>query len=117
MDKFIPDRKNATIIAFDKPINKKLSPNIRTGNMVSSRPLSLGMKYRFEKFDIKLVCLKVFGRLLLSYCLFCYSRKFLKGVLEKFHFKAAMCFQSFGSTSIMSIYIHSRLTLERPNFF
>ena len=27
MDKFIPDRKNITIIVFDKPISEKLTPN------------------------------------------------------------------------------------------
>ena len=32
MDKFIPDRKNTTIIAFDKPISQKISPNIKTEN-------------------------------------------------------------------------------------
>ena len=53
MDKFIPDRKNATIIAFDKPISEKFSHNIRTGNTVSSHPLSLVLKYRFEKFVLK----------------------------------------------------------------
>ena len=66
MDKFIADRKNATIIAFDKPISNRFSPNIRTENMVSSHSLSLTMKYRFEEFVVKFLCLKVFGRLLLS---------------------------------------------------
>ena len=54
IDKFIPDRKNATIIAFDKPIRNRFSANIRTENMVSSHPLSLTMKYRFEKFAVKI---------------------------------------------------------------
>ena len=35
-DKFTLDRKNITIIAFDEPISKKLSPDTRTDNMVSS---------------------------------------------------------------------------------
>ena len=57
--------KILTIIAFGKPISNRLSPNIRTENMPSSYPLSLTMKYRFEKFVVKFTCLKVFGRLLL----------------------------------------------------
>ena len=64
--KSIPDRKNGTITAFDKLISIRFSPNIRTENMVSSDPSSLTMKYRFEKFAVKFVCLKVFRRLLLS---------------------------------------------------
>ena len=54
--KFIPDRKNATIIAFYKPISEKLSPNIRTENLGPSHPLSLAMKYKFEKFIVKCLC-------------------------------------------------------------
>ena len=55
-----------TVIALDKPISKAFSPNIRTENMVFSHPLNLTMKYRFEKFVVKFLCLKVFRRLLLS---------------------------------------------------
>ena len=76
--------KILTITAFGKPISNRFSPNIRTENMPSSYPLSLTMKYRFEKFVVKFTCLKVFGRLLLSQCLFCYSRKFLKVFFEMF---------------------------------
>ena len=53
MDRLIPDRKNTIIIAFDKPISKKLSPNSRTENMVSSDPLSFAMKYRFKTIVVK----------------------------------------------------------------
>ena len=87
--------KNATITTFDKPISNRFSSNIRTENMVVSHPFSLSMKYVFEKSDVKFLCLEVFGRLLLSQCLYCYSRKFLKGVFERFQFKVAMCFHSF----------------------
>ena len=41
IDKFIPDRKNATIIAFDKPNSNRFSPNIRTENMVPTHPLKV----------------------------------------------------------------------------
>ena len=41
INKFIPDRKNATIIAFDKPNSNRFSPNIRTENMVSIHPLKV----------------------------------------------------------------------------
>lgn len=34
MDKFTLDRKNITIRAFDKPISKRFSPNIRATNMM-----------------------------------------------------------------------------------
>ena len=34
MDKFTLDRKNITIRAFDKPISKRFSPNIRAKNMM-----------------------------------------------------------------------------------
>ena len=70
MDKVILDRKNVTIIAYDKPISNKFSPNMKTENMVTSHPSSLTMKYRFEKFVVKFLCLKVFGRLLLSFIVF-----------------------------------------------
>ena len=66
MDKFISDRKNATIIAFDNPVSDRFSPNIRAGDMVSSHPLSLTMKYKFEEFVVEFIYLKVFGRHLLS---------------------------------------------------
>ena len=56
MYKFIPDRKNTTIIAFDEPISEKVSPSIWTENVVSSHPLSLPMKYRFQKFVVKCFC-------------------------------------------------------------
>ena len=106
MDKFIPDRKNGTTTAIDKPINNWFSPNIRTENVVSFHPISLNMKYRFEKFVIKFLCLKVFGRLSLSQCLYCYSRKFfLKRVFKKFQFKVAMCFQSSGINELMDSFM------------
>ena len=38
LDKFMPDRKNTTIIAFDEPISIKFSPNFMNENMVSSHP-------------------------------------------------------------------------------
>ena len=38
MDKVIPDQKTITTIAFDQPISKESSPNIRTENTVSSHP-------------------------------------------------------------------------------
>ena len=38
MDKSIPDKKDLTIIAFDKPIIKTFSQNIRTDKMVSLHP-------------------------------------------------------------------------------
>ena len=66
MDTFIPARKNETTIAFGKPISNRFSPNIRTENMASSHPLSLTMKYKFENFVAKFLCLKIFERLLLS---------------------------------------------------
>ena len=66
MDKFIPDRKISTIIVFDKPISNRFSPNISSKNMVSFHPLSLTMKYRLEKFVVKFLCSKVFGRFLFS---------------------------------------------------
>ena len=66
MDKFIPDRKDTTIIVFDKPISEKVSPNIGTENMVPSQPLCSTMKYRLEIFVVKCLCQKVFGRFLLS---------------------------------------------------
>ena len=56
MDKFIPDRKTTTIIAFDEPISEKVSPSIWTENVVSSHPLSLLMEYRFQKFVVKCLC-------------------------------------------------------------
>ena len=46
--------KNTTIIVFDKPISEKLSPNIRTEDMVSF--LCLAMKSRFEMFVVKCLC-------------------------------------------------------------
>ena len=66
MDEFMPDRKNATIMAFGKPINNRISSNIRTANVVFSHPLHLTIKNRFEKFVVKFLCMKVFGRLLLT---------------------------------------------------
>ena len=66
MNKFIPDRKNTTIIAFDKPISQKFSPNVRIENKISSHPLCLAMKYRLEIFVVKFISHKFFGRLLLS---------------------------------------------------
>ena len=66
MDKFISDRENATIIAFDNPVSDRFSPNNRAGDMVFSHPLSLTMKYKFEEFVVEFIYLKVFGRLLLS---------------------------------------------------
>ena len=62
MDKFIADRKHAKIIAFDKPISNRFFPNIRTENMVSSYPLSLNMKYRFEKYVCKLSLVEIFWK-------------------------------------------------------
>ena len=56
MDKFIPDRKNATMIAFDKLLIEKFSPNIRNENMASSHPLSLALKCGFEKIVLKFFC-------------------------------------------------------------
>ena len=59
MNKFMLERKNALIIAFDKPIsNRFFLPNIRIENMVYSHPLSLSMKHRFKKFVVKFLCLK-----------------------------------------------------------
>ena len=72
MDKFIPDRKNEIIIASDKLISNRLSSSVRTDDMVSSQPLRLTMRYRFEIFVVKFLCLKVFGRLIFSCC---YSRR------------------------------------------
>ena len=66
LNKFIPDIKNATIIAFDKLVSIRFSSNIKTENMVSSRPLCLIMKYRFERFVVKFLCLKILGTLSLS---------------------------------------------------
>ena len=67
LNKFIiPDIKNATIIAFDKLVSIRFSPNIKTESMVSSRPLCMTMKYRFERFVVKFLCLKILGTLLLS---------------------------------------------------
>ena len=54
--KFIPDRKNETIIAFYKPISEKPFANIRTENLGSSHLLSLAMKYKFENFIVKCLC-------------------------------------------------------------
>ena len=79
--------------------------------MVSSHPLCLAMKSRFEMLVVKCLCWKVFGRLLLFKCLCCYSRKFFKGVFEKFQFKVAMCFQPLRIKSIMSLCILSWWTL------
>ena len=45
--------------SFDKSVSNRFSPNIRTENMVSSHPLHLNMKHRFEKLVIKYLCLKV----------------------------------------------------------
>ena len=56
MDKFIPDRNNITMMACDKPISKKFLPNISTDNMVPFQSLSLVIKYRSEKFVVKLLC-------------------------------------------------------------
>ena len=52
MDKFIPDRKIITIIAFDKPMSEWFAPNIRTEKKVTSHRFCLAMKYRFGKFDV-----------------------------------------------------------------
>ena len=53
----------------------------------------------------------------LSWYFYCYSRKFLKGVFEKFQFKAAIWFQSLGIMSIISLYILSWLShLKRKSY-
>ena len=57
--------------------------------MVFPCTLCLAMKYRFEMFDVKCLCQKVFGRVLLFYCLYCYRRKFFEEVFEKFQLKEA----------------------------
>ena len=57
---------NHNRIAFDKLISEKSSPNVKIENKVSYHPLSLAMKYRFEKFVVKCLSLKIFGRFLLS---------------------------------------------------
>ena len=114
MNTFGPDRKNATIIAFDKPVSNRFSPNIRTENMIPFHPLRLTMKYRFEKFVVKCLCLKRFERLLLSSCLHCSSRKFLKGVFEKFQFKVAMCFQSLEINELIHFFM---VDFRRSSFF
>ena len=44
MNKFISDRKNVTIIVFDKPINEKCARNISTENIVFYHPLYLIIK-------------------------------------------------------------------------
>ena len=85
--------------------------------MVSSHPLCLAMKYLFEKFVVKCLCQKVFGRLVLSSAFIVIAESFLKLFFEIFQFKVAMCFQSLGIKSIMILCILSCLTLERPSFF
>ena len=75
-----------------------------------------------HKTDLKGLLSNVFvGKFLevflLYYCLYCYKRKFFRGVSEKFQFEKAMGFQSLGIKYIMSLYILSWLTLERPSFF
>ena len=56
MDTFTSERKNITVIAFDKSTSKKLHPTIRTENMIYFHPLTLFMKYRFGKFVVKFLC-------------------------------------------------------------
>ena len=55
MDKFIQDRKNITLVSFDKQ-SVKHSSNIRTEDMVSFHVNGLILKYRFKNFDVKFIC-------------------------------------------------------------